>query len=115
MVLNRSDLLKAVTKIKTIDVEGIGQVCVKQLPASVVLTLSSLDQEQGAYRMLAASICDEEGLPMFKEEEVKDLFPMDALTKLVNAAFEVNNLTEEADKKLVGESGQTTSTDSVSS
>lgn len=114
MALSRSELLKAVTKLKTIDVEGIGQVLIKPLPVSDILQVDANDNE-ASFKIIAKSLCDEDGQPLFSLEDLKNTFPMWALVKLTEVVFKELNLTQEADKKLVGESNQTTSTDSVSS
>ena len=109
--LGRDDILKAIDE-KFLDVEVPewgGTVRVRSLTGLQRSQLLKASQDESIEdwieRLCAACICDENGNPVFKQEDVKELKKKNsaALNRVFNAADELNGISSKAIDDLAGE------------
>lgn len=94
----KADILKrGKCQIKLVKLKTLGDVHIKELSASDVT--ENAENEADSYRMVALSLCDDEGNAILTADEIKTL-SMAAFTELSNAIMELNGLSQEAEKSL---------------
>jgi hypothetical protein len=102
MALTREQILAACPRqVITVNVPALGgDVCLRALSGIEAAAIHGreLDNQALTRAYVAASLCDESGVRLFSAADADALFdkPPGALTDLINAALDLNRLTEAA-------------------
>lgn len=95
--LNREDILKLSRKISLVNIESLGNVYLKALPAGVVIELSKklndgqITQEEFTYQLIVTSVVDKDGNSILSVDDAKEI-SVDALKELTDKIAEFNKL-----------------------
>mgnify|MGYP003144812643 CR=1 FL=1 len=106
-MFNVEEFFKANKRLEPKDIEGFGQVWISELDCQQFDKISMVPNKlHQSLRLIIATACDQEGKPIFKDEDLPKLnaLPIGRILPLLNACNEVNNLSMEEDD-LLGKSG----------
>lgn len=116
MSLTKAEILRTALKVEEVQTpEWGGAVYVRELPGNELQAL--MDQPKGesdiayTYRIAMSCICDENGHRVFEDCDHEELMAkgIAPLQRCIEAALDLNGMTEESQKALAGNSEATLS------